>query len=71
MKVSQPPVTGEVSTARVQLYLCVPLYALNNSIVSQVIQCTRCKNISKMFKSRNGSRKHQKVVKQENGLHSS
>ena len=32
MKVSQPPVTGEVSTARVQLYLYVPLYALNNSI---------------------------------------
>ena len=32
VKVSQAPVTGEVSTARVQLYLCVPLYALNNSI---------------------------------------
>ena len=27
--------------------------------------------ISKMFKYRNGSRKHQKVEKQENGLHSS
>ena len=36
VKVSQPPVTGEVSTARVELYLCVPLYALNNSII---IQC--------------------------------
>ena len=32
VNVSQPPVTGEVSTARVQLYLCVPLYTLNNSI---------------------------------------
>ena len=32
VNVSQPPFTGEVSTARVQLYLCVSLYTLNNSI---------------------------------------
>ena len=41
MKVSQPPVTGEVSTARVQLYLCVPLYALNNSI-----ECTQLHTVT-------------------------